>query len=290
MMVISSAAETRECLEKGKKNDAMKEFTCLDCMLLASGCKIFISNAAVRFANNLLLIIMVLTYAVEFYCSYSEAKERSAFTALIKFCDCCDEVAGLLFIVIINRNRLTFTKRMTAMMQTMNEDQRHALSRLSFWCMIALLFTLIEDLLLTMIHLTIGRFWGKTWHVVSDIISSFTLFNSWFLGGCFVYAFCVTMIRFSEENYFKQLGDKVNCNRESGLRLACERKKLTQRRKKLLDSFSFIPLLWFVYAFIKSTVMFIEIIERYPHVVGLHLASPAARAGNHCTVVRRLPL
>ena len=82
-----------------------------------------------------------------------------------------------------------------------------------------------------------------------------------------MYAACVKMIRFREENYFKELSEQLTTTgfeSEDTIKLALERKRAAKQRNKLFQPFYYVPVFWFLYLFLRSTVVLIEMTETFP--------------------------
>jgi hypothetical protein len=244
----------------------MRELQWLDLMFLTSGCKIFIPNAVVRCLNHMFFMFMLCSYFLIGYLNLTEIGAKGTFAKMSMASRGADEIAGVMFMIFMNINRVRFQKQMTAMFQTLTRGQRAKLSCHSFWSAMFVLLMVLQDFAATTIHITVAYHWNKTDHIIGDYTRSFHYFNSWFLGGCLLFAFNVKMYGFTEDNYFKSWRDKTLMSDQTPLKLAYDRRKHLMSREKLFRSFSCIPLLWFVNLFIKSTVVFIELTERYENV------------------------
>lgn len=241
----------------------MEEFASLDLILLASGSKVFINSATVRVTNYFLLCFMVTSYIIIVAWNYVRVSELGGFSYLPAISRYSEEMAGVVFLLIMNRNRNKFRTRLTIFIEALDPSQRSSLARHSFWSMVFVLGTVVQEFIGTAFHISLTHRWNDMSHAASDFVRSYNFLNSWFYAGCCIYGFCVKIIIFSEQNYFKDIREKIQSDDHLDLKLAVQRWKMRKQRDKLLNTFSIIPLFWFLHLFIKATVVLIDMIEWY---------------------------
>lgn len=241
----------------------MRELRFLDFVLMGSGCKIFLKNPVIKGLNFVSLSCMTSTICLLTYLN-SKIGEKGGFASLTEFARYTELFSGLLFILSMNKNRHLFQKVLPLFLQPLDKKQKSSLEKFSFWSMIFVLLTIAQEYLSTTLHV-FGIHTIEDWsEVLGDYTRAYHSLNSWFLGGCLFYAFCVKMVHFSEVNYFKDLTEKAaSLTSEHVVQQAYERRKLMNERRKLFAPFSYVPLLWFIYLFVKSFVVIIEVLERY---------------------------
>ena len=275
----------------------MKEFALLDLALMLTGCKLLTESPVSRLANLLFLTIMVTVIVSTAILNIKTIAVRGGFAVMSAFARYIDLMSGSLFIIIMIKNRGPLVSSMAAFAKPLSLDQRRSLTSFSRWSLAFLAVTTLHEIIALANHLRISHTLDQVMHITADTFRTYLHLNSWFLTGALVYTFCIRMICMTEENYFKRLSsstqlssvdhhnavadaDAVNHDgsydiplqewtdnaANSDLKLALERKQMMLDRKAMLSFFSFIPLLWFIYLFVKSTVVFIELTERYDNI------------------------
>ena len=124
--------------------DDVPEMWPLDLLFSASGCRIFLPNSCIKMLNLLLLLIMVSNYAIVIYLNVSSISSSDRFAILSDVARYVDSVAGLIFILVINRHRHAFQALLSQAMEHLHRDQRQ---QLASHCRCSLAFVMLTIVL-----------------------------------------------------------------------------------------------------------------------------------------------
>ena len=83
----------------------MREFAPLDWILLCSGCRVFLPSHSSRAVNSFLLTLMLGDFLLLIGINGWTVAVRGGFAVLSAASRACQSLAGLVFLLIMNRNR-----------------------------------------------------------------------------------------------------------------------------------------------------------------------------------------
>jgi hypothetical protein len=239
----------------------MDEFTWLDLLLLGTGCKIKRSNIFIQILDTVMLILMITCYGATLFSSFENYSQVGANYILGMMEKYSSEVCGIIFIIVIRKNRNDLQTLLKETSEKLTTKQKSSLKRLAAVCLFIILMTITQDAVMTRYHLlsnTSGEI-DKV-HEIMDWLRTYHNLNSWLLGGCCFFAFMVNIIKYNEENYFNQLELGLeSVTPENSCTLILERKAVMDCRRKLIKCFGIIPCLWFLHVFVRAPVVVMEV-------------------------------
>ena len=252
----------------------MKEFACLDIILLASGCKVFRHGWLIKLLDTIMLLFIISCYGASLYSTIylaiSEKTKETAVNVLISVMEqYSNEIGGLLFIITIRHNRFNMMHELTSLVAPLSPKQRISLKKHSVFCLFMVIMTIVQEAIFTRFHLQTNSFQNiDQAHKIRDWLKFSNNMNSWLIGGCCIFAFFVKTIKFNEENYFNQLEQNINDLQPDDLpRLVLERDSAINKRRTLIKTFGIIPCFWLLHVLISAPVVALSLSSDVSHFV-----------------------
>ena len=252
---------------RSPKVNLMEGFACIDLMLLLAGCKLVTRTLPVRLLNRLMLVLFVASYQIGLL---PELLTSSIGVRVGLIHKMLQVLCGYIFVYILNKNRRTIIQTVRLLVKDFNGEQRKALKRHSIASIILYAMALLAMIVLQYVAMMEkdskdGRTRDKShealYYRIRHVSSLFWLlnFNSWFTAGIMLYTYFVKVIRFSEENYFKNLESKSPAQlHDHAAALALDRRRMEDLRKRLVGSLSLVPFFWFAQVFVETPTAVLE--------------------------------
>ena len=238
----------------------MEEFAPLDLLLTPAGCRVNISRPVARILNRAMMLIMFtanMTTIISHYLLVDMAKEPLKVVTSLT-----DGLFGSAFMIIMIRSRLQIV-HVLSQTSFLTPSQRRYLHRLAVFALVSRLLMLAQTAIEVTLHLLPGR---SLTHILIDVINWFVDFNPWFYAAILMYTFFAKIIRFREEWYFNQLHQRlVSLDKQEQSVVAAEslqqflvmqRKQEVRFRDSILQFFSLMPCIWFLFMFVKVCLVY----------------------------------
>ena len=150
----------------------------------------------------------------------------------------------------------------------LTDDQRKVLRHHSLSCASYTVVAALVSLFVVVHHVLVKK--GiSLGHIIEDLFMFAVRSNDWFLVSIFVYSFFVKVISMTEANFFSLVDKQIS--QTSVKKLILERRNTVAVREQMLQSFSFIPCLWFANVFLQTSATIVSIFDmkHYPTLIPL---------------------
>jgi hypothetical protein len=267
ILTIPGAKKDSIAPSESAARHSLKEFSPLDFLLLLSGAKVYLSKPWIKVLNYFLLTILLIAY-IAYGILHVFFPKPGKLISLPNLLPYIEFFFSLIFLFLVIKRRNEIASEIRTSLSILSGKQKRILKKhaLGSAAAVLLLFAIgggakayqiiTSDAVRTGKGFDPVRFWKGP-------ILYYTSINNWFVTGICIYVFYVKLVRFMEENYFTELEAKLDDQiGKNNHKLIMERRQLTLRGEELIQTFSFLPLLFFSYLFIASSCLLIEIIGR----------------------------
>ena len=131
----------------------MKEFKCLDAVLLASGCQLYRRGCCAHFVNAFMIFLLIICYSGTIVDSITLSQVNGGLTILMYMERYSSEVSGIVFIIVMNVNRKRMVNLTETMTMSLTDAQRNSLSRHALLSLLLIVLKMIQEIVFMRHHL-----------------------------------------------------------------------------------------------------------------------------------------
>lgn len=243
----------------------MREFACLDVLLLPSGCILFPSGRLVRVISYIQAVLLASGYIFNICYNLDYIRNTIGKRPLELATWAGNDVGGILFVIIMNRKAVMLAKNMKSCVSSLTRDQKRSLRRYSMICLAIYVGLGLKEVASMVNHLLFSKSqygFDSLHHVTTDLVVLYIQFNRWFITGILVYVFMVKVIRFKHQNYFDEVVKRMESDAElDSTTLAYERRNLFMTCESLIAPLKHMTGCWYTFIFLQTSAVVIEVTQ-----------------------------